>query len=46
LRRAAALTAISRIKSVDYTLRGGIKVYETTFAFQLHDNSMLDGLNR
>ncbi len=31
-----------RIKSRDYSISGGIKVYETTYEFNIHDESAMD----
>lgn len=33
------MSALNRLKSTDYSLPGGIKVYETIYAFKVHDNS-------
>jgi hypothetical protein len=35
------MSPMVRVKSVDYGIRGGIKVYETTFRFMYHDNSLV-----
>jgi len=35
---------LARVKQGDYFLPGGIKVYETIFAFDIHDNSALIAL--
>lgn len=32
-------TMLLRTKTAHYTIRGGIKVYETTYAFSIHDGS-------
>jgi hypothetical protein len=35
---------LCRVKQADYFLPGGIKVYETVFGFDVHDNSALKAM--
>ncbi len=40
-RSSREMSALIRVKSTDYSLPGGIKVYETVFQFTCHDESAL-----
>ena len=38
-RNTKEMGSLKRVKSTDYAIPGGKKVYETTFRFNYHDNS-------